>query len=221
MKRRLSNQRTGGLTLVEVLVAIAAVVVLAGILLPMLANSKARSNRIGCVSNLKGIGLAFRMFSGDHGEKFPWAVSITNDGTLEFSRTADVFRHFLAISNELSSPKVLHCEKDTKRTKTSSWDQLTNNTHLSYFVGLDSSESTPQTILSGDRNLTTNGRAARGVISIATNVVLGFTREMHQTGANIALGDGSAQQVTAGAFQKQHTAQILGGSREPVRLAIP
>ena len=147
MNDRHSNQRTRGLTLVEVLLAIAAVMVLAAILLPALAKSKARSSHIGCMLKLKQLGLAFRMFSGDHEGKFPWAISGTNGGTLEFSKTPEGFRHYQAMSNELSSPKVLRCPMDPQRAYASSWDQLTNNTHLSYFAVLDANENQPQAIL--------------------------------------------------------------------------
>ena len=221
MKRRLSNQRTGGLTLVEVLVAIAAVVLLAGILLPAFSKARPRSRGINCVSNPKQIGLAFRMFSGEHEERFPWAVSITNGGTLEFSKTADVFRHFLAISNELSSPKVLHCNNDTQRSKASSWDQLTDNTPLSYFGGLDADESRPQSILSGDRNLTTNGRPAVGLVSITKATPVGWTGSMHNHVGNIGLGDGSAQQSSTPGLRAQFECSYTNLGVDSIRLVIP
>ena len=58
----------GALT-VLVLVAIAAI--LAGMLLPALAKAKAKSTRIVAVNNLKQIGLAARIYAGDHDGKLP------------------------------------------------------------------------------------------------------------------------------------------------------
>jgi competence protein ComGC len=223
MTRRLNNQRIGGFTLVEVVTVIVVVVVLAGVLLPMLMRPRTtRCGPIGCASRLQQIGLAFRMWSQEHGDKFPWAVSTNEGGTLEFAHTSDVFRHYLSLSNELSSPKVLRCLADEKRTAATSWDQLTSNApFLSYFAGLNADESRPQTILSGDRNLTTNGRPAAGVITVSSNASFGFTRELHRTHGNIGLADGSAQQVTAADLQKQNILQFQTITSQSVRLAIP
>src|SRR5207248_11641391 len=50
-------------------VAIAAI--LAGMLLPALAEAKAKSTRLVAVNNLKQIGLAARIYAGDHDGKLP------------------------------------------------------------------------------------------------------------------------------------------------------
>ena len=222
MKRRLSTQRIRGLTFVEVLVSIVAVALFALLAIAIFAKPRVRAGRINCVSNLKQIGLGFRMWAADQGGQFPWGVSITNGGTLEFAGRPEVFRHYLAITNEMSSPNVLTCEQDKQRSKAWSWDQLTNDArHISYFLGLTADETRPQTILSGDRNLTTNGRLASGLVSVTSNTVLGVAPMLHKDSINVGLADGSAQQLPSAMLQRLNGAQFASSSNQSVLLAIP
>ncbi|PYJ00292.1 MAG: hypothetical protein DME25_21065 [Verrucomicrobia bacterium] len=100
---QIRKTRMTAFTLIELLVVIAIIAILAGLLLPALAKAKAKAQRINCVSNLKQIGLAFRMWSNDHGEKFPWQVDgpPKGDGTRDPSSLAPmtVLDHYRAISN--------------------------------------------------------------------------------------------------------------------------
>jgi len=176
------------------------------------------------MSNLKQIGLAFRIWSNDHGETFPMnsSVSSLNGGTLEFALTGEVWRHFQIIYNEINNPRVLACLQDDKRTRTTNWQEFTNNSHLSYFVGLDADETKPQTILSGDRNLiSATIKPTKGVLSVTTNDRIEWTKAIHQEAGNIGLGDGSAQQVTTASLNKQIQAVFLSTTQAVHRLALP
>src|SRR5688572_23933317 len=108
-----ARRRTGGFTGWDLLIVVMTVVMFAGFFLPALSRPKVRICRITCLSHLKQIGLAFRMWSNDHGESFPWIVSTNESGTLEFSGSGDPLLHFVAISNELNTPKVLVCPSDS------------------------------------------------------------------------------------------------------------
>ena len=92
---------------------ISIIAILAALLLPALARSKAKAKRIQCVNNLKQICYAYRLWANDNGGRLPWVVPNEEGGSLEsvigYGDWAD---HFRAISNLLETPKILVCAAD-------------------------------------------------------------------------------------------------------------
>ena len=88
------------------------VAVPAAMLLPALAQAKAKAQRIKCVSNLKQICLAARIYSSDNKEVFP--------------------RDFPSMSNELNTPRILVCPADTKHTAALDWAGFDPRKNLTY-----------------------------------------------------------------------------------------
>jgi len=182
------------MTLVEVLVVVVIVAVLACFLLPVLKRAKVRAQKITCNGELKQIGLAFRIWEGDHTNLYPMSVSTQFGGTFEYVATGETFRHFQVMSNELCTPKVLVCPNDVRRPA-KDFGSAFSNTNVSYFVGVDADDSRPQMALSGDRNIVGGTKLVNGVLEITTNQLVGWSSEMHNGVGNIGLADGSVQTV--------------------------
>jgi len=81
--------------------SLALLPIMAGLLLPALAKAKAKAQQINCVNNMKQIGLAARIWSNDHGDKFPPDIQ--------------------AMAQELNSPKILVCPSDSSKVRAMNW----------------------------------------------------------------------------------------------------
>jgi|SRR5208282_160844 len=126
------------------------------------------------------------------------------------------------ISNELLTPRLLHCPDDKRGTEAVSFSQNFSDANISYFWNLDAVDTFPQMILDGDDNLAVNGvRVKPGILTLPTTNSLTWTKERHRGVGNIGMADGSVQQTTAGSFNSAVIAATNGAPVSTFRLVIP
>ncbi len=179
-------------TLIELLVLVAIIALLAGVLIPLLAQQKAKARRISCVGHLKNIGLSFRIYSTDSSGVFPTAPLVRTAPDLSSIKITDVFQ---SLSNELSTPKIIVCPADD-RVEAKSFATLTTN-NISYFVSLTGEETTPEVILGGDRNILVNGVPAARFVALGTNTPVSWSTATHNGQGNLVMSDGSVLQANS------------------------
>jgi prepilin-type N-terminal cleavage/methylation domain-containing protein len=71
------NQRAiAGFTLIELLVVIAITAILAALLLPALAKTRARAQAIGCLNNTRQLIMAWQLYGDDHDGYLPYNLGM-------------------------------------------------------------------------------------------------------------------------------------------------
>lgn len=89
-----------------------------------LAVLRADANSTRCISNMKQIGLALRMWANDHKDVFP--------------------PDLLSVTNELGSPKILVCPSSPNPIQVTNWNQVTAATISYQFLNPNGNEQDPQ-----------------------------------------------------------------------------
>jgi hypothetical protein len=115
-----------------------------------------KAQEISCVKNLKQIGLAFRLWEGDHGDQYPFNVSTNAGGTMELCAAgkdgfdSKSFLHFKAMAGDdyLRVPLLLVCPQDRSKKPATNWASLRPE-NVTYYLrsGKNISDANPHAIL--------------------------------------------------------------------------
>ena len=215
------KERSTAFTRLELTVVVAIVLVLAALLVPDLARRARARARSTCVNNLKTIGTAYRVWTGE-GPWPPGHTEVLYGGWGDLLTNADqgvnCWTNYVLMSNELGfDPKLLVCPADERRPARDLQTDFKDNTHLSYFVGVSASDIFPQALLGGDRNLGPgtvpdadygySPKTGKGNdVAVPISGPVSWSLKMHSDGktagaGNILLGDGSAWQCSSASLR--------------------
>jgi len=181
MRRGCLNRPAEAVTLIEVLVVIAVVVV--SLLFAVATHDhRTKSPTTQCSNNLGQIGVGLHAFATDHGDHFPPQVSVGNGGSMEFIGRGSPAAHFQTLSNEMRL-KVWICPTDEIKKPANNYAAF-DDRNLSYFLSMDAAPTNTQPqfiILAGDRHLEVAGQPVRpGLFTFSSNTPVSWTRELHR-----------------------------------------
>jgi prepilin-type N-terminal cleavage/methylation domain-containing protein len=232
MKANTKPEARNGFTLIELLVVIGIIAILAGLLLPALSTARERGNRIKCTNNLRQIGTGVALFLQDHNGRYPWFLRPADGGSADPARQ-NASDHYRALSNELLTVRILLCATDRERNTAHDWASLTDN-NLSYFVGYEVDETRPQSLLSGDRNV--SGAANNQTCGVLSRIWQGlgyppnsakataitsastWTKDIHKHAGHLGLADGSVHLTMDASLRKQAAASDEENGNNHARL---
>ncbi len=197
-------------TLIELLIVIAIIAILAGMLLPALAASKAKAKRIACVNNQKQTSIGLRVWAHDHNDRYPWNLSVADGGSVDSDDWTD---HFRVCSNELGSARILLCPADKAKVAGTNWATFFADTSVSYFISPQVSETQPQSILLGDHNVIGGGGGLDPHWSkfLGTSIDASWDKTLHVQRGNLVLSDGSVQQMKTEHLRAQIATALASG----------
>lgn len=229
-----------GFSILELVIVVAiifiAFVILVAVVLP---GQKRKAIGRSCFNNLRVIGIAYRIWSGDHQDRFPQQTPIAEGGWQELLRETNngnfCATNYSILQNELGqSPTMVTCPADRDQRSPAQNFNGISNANISYFVATGPTTNAPNAILAGDRNLAPGLKpsndygyskpdGAGNDVILTTNSEVSpvcWSLKMHSDGdaagaGNVLLSDASVKQTTSAQFRSDIQSHALDAGNFP------
>ena len=223
-------------TLIELLVTICIIGILTSLLLPVLSQSKVKSQRIQCLSNLTQIGRALVMYGQDHNGRLPWQILPSDQkvelgsGWHDFTMEPGAVFSLPPLKAEIGKASVLLSPLDPERAATNekiaaqwnTFDPIKRNIipmdAISYLLAEGGDLGRSGTVLATTRNLSKCDLAeARWVGADENPIPRDAMAGLMKGKGNVVLADGSSHFSNdsdlgqTGNFTREH--QISSGGK--------
>jgi type II secretory pathway pseudopilin PulG len=201
-------------TRVELLATLVALGLLAALAAPLMGTTRAAGKEISCFNNLRQIGRAVHAWAGEHDGRAPWLTFQSDGGTRPNTGVAsgNAWFQYLALSNQLGTPRILACPADTTVRAANSWGKFAGPgfraNGVSYSIGLHATPDNPRALLAADYNLRVSGVGTScgpaGMNNVAFLQItglpdpnIGWTNGLHFPFGHLLKNDGSVELTTS------------------------
>lgn len=178
----------------------------------------ASRNPLQCQENLRFIAIALQDFSSDHGDRFPWEVPQSEGGSLEAVPSGQAAPHFRTLTNTIRNTRTVLCPMDPMRYRGATLTSL-DDSAISYFLNISAGRGSKNTILAGDRTVSTTEDNTTGEIGVSSKSSLQWTHPApdevghqeigtHEPTGNLIFNNGGLMETTS--FQLQKVIRALG-----------